>query len=73
MDSDQPKSKKRFNADEKRAARAEQLRLFAKQAGRKAQKGKEPNDRRHNRDVEQMAKRMKPDELDRLFRNGEDD
>jgi hypothetical protein len=68
----QAKPKKRFNADQKRALLSEQLKLLAKQAGRRAQKRKEPNDRSHDREVEQMAKRMNPVSLDRLLRDGDD-
>jgi hypothetical protein len=73
MGSDRSKPKKRLNAAERRALRAERLRLFVTQAGRKAQKGVEPNDRRFDREVEQAAKRMKPDKLDRLLRDGDEE
>lgn len=73
MDTEQPKPKRRKNAAEKRALRAEQLRLFAKQVGRKAQKNTEPNDRKHDREVERTVKKMDPAEFDRLLRDGDDE
>ena len=60
------------NAAEKRALKAEAVRLFVKQVGRRAQKGIEPNDRRHDRKVERRVKKMHPDQLDALLRNGEE-
>jgi hypothetical protein len=42
------------------------------QYGRKAQKGKEPNDRRYDAKTAKRVKRLKPVELDRLLRNDED-
>ncbi len=44
------------------------LRLY----GRKAQKGREPNDRPYDRVIERELRRRKPEELDRLV-NGEPD
>jgi hypothetical protein len=73
MDTERQQRKRRLNADEKRARRAERLRLFTKQVGRKAQKGIEPNDRRHDREIERKAKGMDPVEFDRLLRDGEED
>ena len=45
--------------------------VYLRQVGRKAQKGEEPNDRRHDRRLEQKLSRMAPEEVDALFR-GED-
>ena len=45
---------------------------FAQQYARKAQKGKQPNDRHYDREVEKLAKRMNPVDLGRLL-HGEDD
>ena len=46
---------------------------FLRKYARKAQRGREPNDRRFDRKVEQMVKRMKPADLDRLIRGLEDE
>lgn len=64
---------RKLNIDEKRALRAASLQLFVKDYGRKAQKGVEPNDRKYSREVERIAKRLPPDELDALLRDGEQD
>jgi hypothetical protein len=45
------------------------VRRFVKQYGRKAQKGIEPNDRRYDRKIEKVVKRMKPEALDALLRD----
>ena len=45
------------------------LRLY----GRRAQKGKEPNDRRYDPAIEQELRRLKPEELDRLMNGDPDD
>jgi len=63
--------RKRLNASERRARKAAALQLLVKQVGRKAQKGVEPNDRRHSREVELAMTRLAPDELDHLLRDGE--
>jgi hypothetical protein len=47
--------------------RAADIKLFAKQYARPAQKGVEPNDRRYPREIEQRVKRMPPDKLDELL------
>ena len=64
---------KHRNLDGKRARRAASLQLFVKQYGRKTHKGHDPNDRRYSRGIEQVARRMSPDEFDSLLRDGEDD
>jgi hypothetical protein len=60
-----------LSLEEKRRLRAADLQLFVQQYARPAPKGREPNDRRYRRDIEKMAKRMQPDELDDLLRNDE--
>jgi hypothetical protein len=70
VESERPK-RPRLNADQKRALKAAKLRLFMQQYGRKANSN-DPNDRRYDREVEMVVKRMKPDELDRLLRNDEE-
>ena len=55
---------------ERRALRVEAIRLYERQAGRRAQKGVEPNDRRHDSDVEQAVSGMSPFDLAGLL--GED-
>jgi hypothetical protein len=65
-------AKRRLNADQKRALRAAQFGKFAQQYARKAQKSGEPNDRSYSREIEQKAKRMKPESLDLLLRNDDD-
>lgn len=64
---------RRLNSAERRMLRAESLRLFLKQAGRKAQKGIEPNDRKYDSDVQRSVRRMRADVLDRLLRDGDDE
>ncbi len=64
--------KRRLNADQKRALKAARLAKFVQQYARKAQKSGEPNDRSYSREVEQAAKRMKPESLDLLLRNDDD-
>jgi hypothetical protein len=46
---------------------------FAKAYARKAQKRREPNDRRYSRELEEELKRMRPEDLDRLLRDDEDE
>ena len=65
--------KKRTNAARKRALRSEQLKVFEKKAGRKAQKGVEPNDRKYDHAVARATRRMKPELIDRLLRDGDED
>ena len=65
--------RRRPNADQTRALKAAGLRVFMQQYGRKAQKRTEPNDRRHDTDIERIVKRMDPATLDRLLREDEED
>ncbi|HMN71205.1 MAG TPA: hypothetical protein PKA55_04985 [Rhodoblastus sp.] len=44
------------------------IRLYA----RKAYRGRDPNDRSYDREVEKQVKSMKPQDLDRILREGED-
>lgn len=52
---------------------AADLQLFVKQYARRAQKGKEPNDRQYDRTLQDRARRIRPEQLDALLRDGEDD
>ena len=45
--------------------------LFVKKAGRKAQKGVEPNDRGYDHEFQKKLRRMRPEDFDRLI-NGDD-
>jgi len=45
----------------------EELTLFLKQYARKAQKNADPNDRRYDRKVEAIVKRLRPEDLDALL------
>lgn len=46
---------------------------FIRQYARKRYPGMDPNDRRHDREIEQLIRRMKPEQLDALMRAGEND
>ena len=65
--------RKRLNALERRERKAAAVQELVKKIGRQAQKGKEPNDRRHNRDVEREVAQMKPVEFYELTHDSEDD
>ncbi|HEX3808851.1 MAG TPA: hypothetical protein VHW02_04035 [Rhizomicrobium sp.] len=52
--------------------KAADIKRFVRQYGRKAQRGIEPNDRRFGREIEEMVKRMSPEELDRIMREDEE-
>jgi hypothetical protein len=69
---EQDKPRRRLNVDDKRRLCAAKLQLFVKATGRKAQKGKEPNDRRIAREATDEARRMRPADFDQLLRDGED-
>ena len=64
---------KHGNSADRRARKAAALQLFARQIGRQAQKGVEPNDRRHDTEVERAMRHLSPEEVDALLRDGEDD
>ena len=51
---------------------AKELGTFLRLYGRRAQKGREPNDRPYDPTIEHELPRMKPEELDRLI-NGDAD
>jgi uncharacterized protein (TIGR02996 family) len=61
---------------ERRRSRREVLEadigIFLRKYARKSQKTYDPNDRHYDRRIEQLVKRMRPEDLDRLIR-GEDD
>lgn len=57
------------NSSEKRRRKAAKVACFVKAAGRKAQKGKEPNDRSYDHEYAKKIRRMKPEEFDRLLRD----
>lgn len=63
---------KRRNSDAKLALRSDFLNVFIKRYARKKQPGHDPNDRQYDRRVEAKVKRMKPETLDRLLRNGDE-
>jgi hypothetical protein len=46
---------------------------FLQQYRRKAQKGQEPNDRLYDRDIEQIIRKLKPEELHALLNDEEDE
>ena len=53
---------------------SEEMATFLRQYGRKAQKGREPNDRWYHRNLEEALKKLKPEELDALINgDGESD
>lgn len=58
--------------NDKRNRKSLDLQLFAKQIGRKAHAGHDPNDRRYDRDIARKLRRIPPQELDALFR-GDDE
>lgn len=55
------------------AAREAEVTLFLAKYRRKSQTGGDPNDRSYDREVEEQVKRMKPEDLDALLRDGDDD
>lgn len=52
---------------------ANELGAFLKQYARKAYKTMDPNDRNYDRVIERLVKRMRPEELDQLMREGLND
>ena len=50
-----------------------ELGTFLRQYGRRAQKGREPNDRAYDRDIEKQLRRTKPEDLDRMMHGEGDD
>jgi hypothetical protein len=70
-----PKDKpirRHLNATQKRALRAADIRLFVQQYGRRVAPGCDPNDRSYDREIEQIVRRVSPEELDRLMRDDEE-
>jgi len=65
--------RKRLNVSDRRARKAAAWQLFVKQIGRKAQRGVEPNDRKHSVGMDRSLRRMRPEDFDRLARDGEED
>jgi hypothetical protein len=62
----------------KRSTRRERdaaaFQAFATQYARKARKnGSDPNDRQYDHALQRRARRMRPEDLDALLRDGEDD
>jgi hypothetical protein len=55
----------------KRRELERQIGAFLRQYKRKAQRGREPNDRGYDRAIEEYIRRLRPEELDALL-NGED-
>ena len=64
--------RKGLNAAERRDLRAADIQLFAKQCGRKAHAGHDPNDRSYSRKAVETVRHMKPELFDELLRDGED-
>jgi len=61
-----------MKAGRKKARLIEAAARYLRQIGRKAQKGQEPNDRRFDRKLDEKLKRMRPEDVDALFRGEED-
>jgi hypothetical protein len=64
--------RRRLNAEQKRALKAADIKRFVQQYGRGASPGFDPNDRGYDREIEQMVRRMSPEQLDRLMREDEE-
>jgi hypothetical protein len=65
--------RKRLTVSEKRERTAAEWARFIKQAGRKAQRHTEPNDRKYSKKAQSALRRMPPEDFDRLIRHGDDD
>ena len=65
--------RKSLNASERRERKAAAAQLFVQQAGRRAHAGHDPNDRSYDRKTVEAVRHMKPDDLDKLLRHGEDE
>jgi len=57
----------------KRKKLASDIAIYLREVGRNAQKGQEPNDRGHDRELERKLKRMSPFEIDALTRAEDED
>jgi hypothetical protein len=64
-----PDKKRRRN----RSVSEQDMSAFLRQYRRKAQPGKEPNDRHYSRDVEKKIKQMSAEDIDRLMRGDDAD
>ncbi len=62
----------RRNGKDPRETRAAKIARFVRLYARKAHKGHDPNDRGYDREIEKQVKAMKPEDLDRILRDGED-
>lgn len=56
-----------MKAREKKERLAAETAVYLRQIGRKAQKGREPNDRRFDRELDEKLKRMRPEDVDALI------
>lgn len=72
MSSDE-RQRRRPNQSEKHGLRVAEVAHYMKAAGRKAQKGEEPNDRRYDHSFQKKLRTVSPVELDRLIRDDEAD
>jgi hypothetical protein len=63
--------RKKLNSDQKRQLKSEALSEFVRQYARKAYPQLDPNDRRYDRQIAAKIRRMNPEELDALLRDGE--
>jgi hypothetical protein len=62
-----------MKAPEKKQRLAAATAHYLRQIGRKAQKGVEPNDRGFDHELDEKLKRMRPEDVDTLFRGGDDE
>jgi len=62
-----------MKAPEKKQRLAAATARYLRQIGRKAQKGVEPNDRGFDHKLDEKLKRMRPEDVDTLFRGGDDE
>ena len=62
-----------MKAPEKKQRLAAATARYLRQIGRKAQKGVEPNDRGFDHELDEKLKRMRPEDVDTLFRGGDDE
>lgn len=58
---------------ERKERLAAETAVYLRQIGRKAQKGKEPNDRGFDRKLDEKLKRMRPADVDALMRGDDED
>ena len=73
MDREKKPKARRLNREEKRALISADVGLFIQRYRRPAQKGGlDPNDRCFDHDLQFKIKRMSPEQLDRLMRDGEE-